>query len=76
MKTLVVTFLLLFATASTDFCDGWKEGYKEGWCFDVNFGCMPPPPPLCPLPDVGRDTYKDGYNRGFLQGKKDKENGN
>lgn len=79
MKTLLTTLLLIgvmsFTPATTDFCTGWKHGYVQGFCYDVNYGCVAPPVPVCPVPRVGQDAYKDGYNRGFLQGKWDKENG-
>lgn len=52
-----------------DFCKGWEEGYKAGWCFEID-NCIEPVSPVCPVPEAWETTYKDGYNRGFTQGKK------
>jgi hypothetical protein len=74
MKTLILLFALLFAAPEqNDFCTGYREGYDDGWCYHQEFGCIRPLPPLCPLPEINRNTYKHGYNRGFLQGKRDYE---
>ena len=62
---------------SDDYCDGWNDGYKSGWCYGRGYGCLEPLVPLCPLPRLGEDGYKAGYNRGFLQGindHKDRDN--
>jgi hypothetical protein len=61
---ILVFTSLAFADA---FCDGWKDGYKAGYCYR-QYACLEPLVPLCPLPRLGEDTYKDGYNRGFLAG--------
>ena len=52
-----------------DYCDGWKDGYEQGYCYGRN-NCLKPLVPLCPIAKVGQTTYRDGYNRGFLKGKK------
>jgi hypothetical protein len=57
----------------SDFCEGWKDGYKSGWCFERAYGCLSPLVPLCPLQNIGEKTYKDGYNRGFVQALKDRQ---
>lgn len=60
--------LVLSPVAGTSgFCEGYKAGYKAGYCYR-EFACIPPLPPLCPLPELGETTYQDGYNRGFLNG--------
>jgi hypothetical protein len=54
------------------YCDGWRKGYEDGWCFrDVN--CMKPVTPVCPIPEINLNTYQDAYNRGFVKGKKDRK---
>ncbi len=58
---------------SEDFCEGYQEGYKEGIC-DGKFSCLPPLPPLCPLPKIGETNFKDGYNRGFKEGLRKQNN--
>jgi hypothetical protein len=63
--------LLSFSSAAeNEFCKGYEEGFKEGWCYEQGLGCMEPMTPMCPLARLGEDTYKDGYNRGFTDGKK------
>ena len=59
---------------SSSYCEGWEDGYKEGWCYGQGYGCLEPLVPLCPLARLGEDGYKDGYHRGFLKGKKDRQN--
>jgi len=59
------------AMASSEFCDGYQDGYEEGWCYG-EFSCLPPLPPLCPLPNLGEDGFRDGYNRGFIEGRRAK----
>ena len=54
----------------TAFCAGYKKGYIAGYCYKV-YGCLKPLTPLCPLPDLGETGYKDGYNRGFIDGLED-----
>jgi hypothetical protein len=50
------------------YADGWNDGYKAGYCYGKGYGCYPPYPPYPPYPRYGEDSYKGGYNRGFLQG--------
>jgi hypothetical protein len=50
------------------YADGWNQGYKDGWCYGRGYGCYPAYPPYPPYPRYGEDSYKGGYNRGFLQG--------
>lgn len=61
------------ASADTPFCDGWAAGYVAGYCYQ-QYSCLEPLVPLCPLPRLGEDGYKDGYNRGFLAGLNARQN--
>lgn len=71
---LLLAFTLSTADKPTEFCEGWEAGYCEGWEYvkGREFAICPIIP-LCPLPDLFREQYNDGYNRGFLQGKSDAE---
>lgn len=74
-KVLAVAFIALSGFTEpkieSDFCDGWEAGYKAGYCYQIPH-CLEPLPPLCPLPKINEDSYQDGYNRGFLKGKRDR----
>lgn len=50
------------------FSNGYKEGFKEGYCHQENF-CKAPTPQSIPSRRLGENNYKDGYNRGFVDGK-------
>lgn len=55
-------------TLASDYCDGWKDGYCEGWKDVKGQYAICPITPICPIPEIGKDRYKDGYNRGFKAG--------
>lgn len=70
MKKVLLAVLLFASSAlafGDDFCNGYQEGYKAGYCHNDQF-CIPPIPPMCPMPNMGESTFQDGYNRGFLAG--------
>jgi hypothetical protein len=52
----------------SDYCDGWEDGYCEGWKDVKGSMALCPLTPLCPLSELGKDRYRDGYNRGFKAG--------
>jgi hypothetical protein len=58
------------STNDDDYCDGWADGYCEGWKDVKGQYAICPITPICPIPEIGKDTYKDGYNRGFKAGSK------
>ncbi len=70
----------LAVEAQSAFDRGFEQGYKDGYCYDNKIGCVPPIAPVPPVPgiDESADSYKDGYNRGFLMGREaaKKEAGN
>ncbi|HFG0578739.1 TPA: hypothetical protein ACGFUY_002602 [Flavobacterium psychrophilum] len=68
IKLIVLIFPCLIFSQN-DFSNGYKEGYKSGYCYEQGYGCIPPIPPIAPIPRVGESTYTDGYNRGFSDGK-------
>jgi hypothetical protein len=57
-------------TLANDFCEGWEDGYCEGWKDVKGQYAICPITPICPIPEIGQDTYKGGYNRGFKAGSK------
>ena len=78
MKKLFLITLFFLGTilsslhSSEDYCDGWRTGYKRGYCYDKQL-CVAPIPPPCPVPEPGKNTYSDGYDRGFEKGREDAE---
>jgi len=70
MKALIASLILVFlatAASADGFCPGFEAGYKAGYCYQ-QFGCLPPIPPICPIPMIGERGYQAGYNRGLLAG--------
>jgi hypothetical protein len=70
MRTLLSLFTLLLLTNSysqSGFCDGWHNGYVEGYCYGVP-GCRSALVPVCPVQHVGERDYQAGFNRGVLAG--------
>ena len=55
----------------TDYCDGWDEGYCEGWKDVKGQYAICPIIPICPIAKTEcSEGYKCGYNRGFKEGMK------
>ena len=68
--TVLIISLYLFISS---FCEGWEDGYGDGYCYQQEF-CNPPAfTPNCPWPKPTETTYKDGYGRGFIKGREDNE---
>ncbi len=68
---LILSFLLsILSFSQSNFSNGFKDGYKKGYCHDQGVGCIPPIPPIAPIPTVNErmNSYQDGYNRGFETG--------
>jgi hypothetical protein len=84
MKKLTLTLICFIAFSfvakgQTNFDIGFKEGFKNGYCYSNNqsgYYCNPPLPPLPPLPQISEssNSYQDGYNRGFLYGQSQRRN--
>lgn len=68
---IVLAAFTFTAAAGSEFCEGYADGYKEGWCYG-EYSCLAPLTPLCPLPGLGEDHYRGGYNRGFIDGQRAK----
>lgn len=66
IKILIINLFLIFNNG--DFCEGFENGYADGYCYE-KIGCMSPIAPPCPmLKYTDEDSYKGGYNRGFTIG--------
>jgi hypothetical protein len=83
MKSFYVLIVMLIsnfvAFGQSNFNIGFKEGFKNGYCYSNNqsgYYCNPPLPPLPPLPQISErsNSYQDGYNRGFLYGQSQRRN--
>jgi len=68
---LISLFSLSFTTIEDPYCDGWEEGYCEGWQSVKGQLAICPISPICPIAKALETEYRDGYNRGFLKGRKD-----
>lgn len=64
---IVAAFFVSVSLAESQFCEGFYEGVRAGICYNKTF-CNPSIPSLCPIPHIGQDSWRDGYNRGFLVG--------
>jgi hypothetical protein len=67
-KTSNITSKKPNVSLESDYCQGWADGYCEGWKDVKGSFALCPLTPLCPLPELFKDRYKDGYNRGFKAG--------
>lgn len=51
-----------------EYAEGWKKGYCEGWKDVKGKHAICPATPHTPVPEMGKKSYQDGYNRGFKAG--------
>jgi hypothetical protein len=77
MKSLILLFILTFSThfkSTTDYCNGWRDGYRRGYCNELVY-CPPKNPPFCEFGGIRPEflTYQNGYERGFLRGLSDRK---
>lgn len=82
MKKLIIWIIVIFVflnkinmtfSEGKTYCDGYLEGFNNGYCYRI-VNCVKPVPPICPVAPVIFNTYKDGYSDGFLAGKKKRKN--
>ena len=66
-KLLLVLLFVPLVSFGQSFGDGYEEGWKAGYCYD-KANCYSPVSPSPPSPSSGRNSYQDGYNRGFAEG--------
>jgi len=65
---ILIISLVAVAFGYSQFCVGFKDGFKEGYCYDRSLGCIAPQAPNCPIPRIGEDTYSGGWARGWMAG--------
>jgi len=66
--TTILIFLICFISNSQSFSNGYKAGYSQGANYlNTNSYVLPILTPLAPLPTLGRTTFIDGYNDGFVK---------
>ncbi len=76
ISALTISFILMSFTLENNsvkissFCEGWKDGYCEGWKDVKGQYSVCPITPICPIPAIGQDTYRGGYNKGFKSGRR------
>jgi hypothetical protein len=77
MKRIIIISLIvgMFAFISfqkqTPYCEGWKEGHCEGWRDVRGQLAVCPVTPICPVPEVNKNTYNGGYNAAFKLAQKE-----
>ena len=54
---------------STDYDEGWEDGFCEGWKDVKGQNAICPITPIAPIPKIScGEGYRCGYNRGFKYG--------
>ncbi len=53
-------------TISSDFCDGWENGYQAALDGCLKIGITL----ICPIAPIGKDSYKHGYGMGYAKAQK------
>jgi len=70
-KLLIILVLMLFSFSSSDFEQGWEDGFCSGWKDVRGQFTVCPVTPVAPVPKVGMDNYKGGFVEGFKRGTRD-----
>ena len=75
MKKLIVLllFIPLVSFGQTSYENGFKAGFKKGYCQN-EIGCISPIAPIPPIPRIGEseNSYSEGFARGVIAGKNKK----
>lgn len=77
MKKIIILLSLIslsFTTLQEDYCEGWELGYCQGWEDVKGEISTCPIVPMCPMAEIFKEEYLDGYNRGFKKGRVDANN--
>lgn len=62
---LLVGLALGAPVSASEFCDGFRVGYQEGFCYGDAF-CSTGFVPACPFQQPGEISFRHGYNRGLM----------
>ena len=75
LTVIVILMFLPLVYTQSNYSQGFKAGYKEGYCHN-DFGCIPPVTPVTPIVLIGEksDSFQDGYTRGVKMGLENKAN--
>lgn len=67
-------FIIQSTQAQSAFNNGYEKGFQDGFCYDDKLMCIPPIAPIAPIPSIAESStnYKDGYLKGFTDGKEEK----
>ena len=57
-------------TIYSDFCEGFEDGFCEGFKNVRGQFAICPIAPICPIPPIDQNTYRGGYNMGFITGRR------
>lgn len=72
MKKLIfiisIASLLVSSSNVKTYCDGYKEGFVEGYCYETGISCSAPVPNCPNLRNGEKNTYVDGKLRGHYEG--------
>ena len=66
MKKIIILLSLIslsFTTLQEDYCEGWELGYCQGWEDVKGEISICPIVPMCPMSEIFKEEYLDGYNR-------------
>ena len=70
-RTIIALAMLTMAAAgpaiASGYCQGYQDGYRAGFCA-VKQPCYNVSAPGCPSGSWDRNTYEDGYSRGYAAG--------
>ncbi len=72
MNPLITITLAMNLLTTPDFCEGFSQGYRDGWIYDRSLHYYHDWAPECPAIMNWEETYMHGYLRGFLMAIEDR----